>query len=99
MLPDIVPEILSGNRFSMLSYILPGRLAFILSGTLPAIVSDILPGSLSGRGLRSGASGDCVRVKFAAIWSGEKNTLLRVIPTMTCQDMSGRIFGHILNIF
>ena len=29
----------------------------------------------------------------------EKNTFLRVIPTMTCQDISGRIFGHILNIF
>ena len=26
-------------------------------------------------------------------------TFLRVIPTMTYQDMSGRIFGHILNIF
>ena len=28
-----------------------------------------------------------------------KITFLRVIPTMTCQDMSGHIFGHILNIF
>ena len=26
-------------------------------------------------------------------------TFLRVIPTITCQDMSGRRFGHILNIF
>ena len=39
-------------------------------------------------------------VEISAVEFSEKTiTLLRVTPTLTCQDMSRRIFGHILNIF
>ena len=41
----------------------------------------------------------CSKCWFMPAFLRTKITFLRVIPTMTCQDMSRHIFGHFLNIF